>query len=289
MRYSNKQIQFTREQNLEKVYSVGDIHGNFVSFADDIINSCKLKNCVVIVCGDCGFGFYSKKKMEEIFQKVQTTISANNVYVIFFRGNHDDPSWFDYQDDEFAVNYKNVIIAEDFTVVKFYYEFNILLWGGGISIDRTRRIKNQSYWENEQVRALPAEFDSDKFNLSAVCTHSAPDFCLPVTTSGIAHWFKYDNMLEYDLKEERTTLSQGAYILKRNNPNLKIWTYGHFHDTFFNSWDMNDEMFRFAGIRFVGLDMFREKYDREEFNNKHYNMFNRTHKNDLICLVDYSY
>lgn len=288
MRYSNKVIEFTKEHNLNKVYCVGDIHGNFVAFADDIINSCKLKNCLVIVNGDCGFGFFSSKKMAEIFQKLQTILSPNNVYVIFFRGNHDDPEWFDYKDDNFATNYPNVIIAEDFTVVKFYYKFNILLWGGAVSIDRTNRIKNYSYWENEKIKSLPTEFDSEDFDLCAVCTHSAPDFCLPVTTKAIEGWFSRDNMLEYDLKEERETISKGAYILKRNNPRLRVWTYGHYHDSYFNTWDMNEEMFKFAGIRFIGLDMFREKYDREDFIKNRYDRVNRKHKNDLVCICDYS-
>lgn len=287
MRYKNRVIEFTLKDNLSQAYCSGDIHGNFVPFADDIITSCKLKNSIVIVNGDCGFGFFSKSKMKEYFQKIQTMISPNNVYVIFFRGNHDDPSWFDYQDDEFAVNYKNVIIAEDFTVVKFMH-FNILLWGGAVSVDRYSRVKNTSYWENEGVKPLPVEFDSYDFNLSAVCTHSAPDFCLPCCDKGLEHLFRIDNTLQFDLKEERETLSKGAYVLKRNNPNLGVWTYGHYHDSFFNSWEMNEEIFRFAGIRFIGLDMFREKYSREDFCELHYNRFNRDHKSDLVCIADFS-
>jgi hypothetical protein len=223
---------------------------------------------------------------------MQTMLSPYGIYVIFFRGNHDDPSWFKYQDDEFAVNYPNLYIAEDFTIVDFH-KYNVLLWGGGISIDRSQRVKNTSYWEDEFVKPLPKDFDFEMYDpennldIHCVCTHSAPDFCLPVTTTGIEHFFSVDKMLEFDVNEERTTISKGAYILKRNNPNLCLWVYGHYHDTFFNSWEMNEEISKFKGIRFIGLDMFREKHSREQTNQYHYNMYNRQHKNDLLCAVDY--
>ena len=291
MRYSGKSIIFGVGSNLDQVYGVGDIHGNFIPFIDDIINSCKFRNCVVIVCGDCGFGFYSPKKMQEYFQKMQTMVSPYNVYIIFFRGNHDDPEWFKYKDDEFALNYKNIIIAEDFTIVKFF-DYNILLWGGGISIDRYTRMQNISYWKDEYVKPLPSTFDTDmnseeSLDIRCVCTHSAPDFCLPINSDGISGFFRRDNTLEFDVNDERQTISKGAYVLKRSNPRLELWIYGHFHDTLMNYNTMNDEIYRFSGITFVGLDMFREKYDKERMNKIHYNKFDRKNKNDFICIVNY--
>ena len=73
MRYQNKLIKLDTKL-VKTIFAVGDIHGEFLTFADDLVNSCKVKNCCVIVCGDIGLGFYSRDKMKEFFQRTMTTI-----------------------------------------------------------------------------------------------------------------------------------------------------------------------------------------------------------------------
>lgn len=284
MRYPNKKIILDIEK-VKALYAVGDIHGDFLTFADDLVNSCKVKNCCVIVCGDIGLGFYSRERTAEFFQRMQTMFSAKNIFVIFFRGNHDDPAWFNYVDDDFAVNYPNVIIAEDFTIVEHnneQYPYKILLWGGAVSIDRTRRMLGRSYWYDEEVLPLPAEFAEDK-ELNCVCTHSAPDFCLPIDSSNLHTWYLYDTTLEADLKKEREIISTGAHTLRKaNRSTLSLWLYGHYHDIYFNNFRMNAELSYFEPIRFIGLDMMRSSYDVSSLNSDTYNFYNRKHKNHLI-------
>lgn len=284
MRYPNKKIVLDINK-VKSIYGVGDIHGDFLTFADDLVNSCKVKNCCVIVCGDIGLGFYSRERTAEFFQRMQTMFSAKNIFVIFFRGNHDDPAWFNYVDDEFAVNYPNVIIAEDFTIVEHnndQYPYKILLWGGAVSIDRTRRVLGRSYWYDEEVLPLPVEFAEDK-ELNCVCTHSAPDFCLPIDSSNLHTWYLYDTTLEADLKKEREIISTGAHTLRKaNRSTLSLWLYGHYHDIYFNNFRMNAELSYFEPIRFIGLDMMRSSYDVSSLNSDTYNFYNRKHKNHLI-------
>ena len=290
MRYQNKIIKLNT-QLVKSIYAVGDIHGEFLTFADDLVNSCKVKNCCVIVCGDIGLGFYSRDRVKDFFQRMQTMFSARNIFVIFFRGNHDDPIWFEYIDDEFATDYPNVIIAEDFTIVEHNndkYPYKILLWGGAVSIDRTMRVPTKSYWHGEEVLPLPVEFRENK-EINCVCTHSAPDFCLPVNDSNLEGWYLRDIPLKEDIKKERETISTGAYTLyNANRTTLSLWVYGHYHDILYNSPRMNDEIARFWPVRFIGLDMMRyNSYDVKNYNEDNYGIFNRKHKNHLVKLIEF--
>ena len=268
------------------------IHGEFLTFADDLVNSCKVKNCCVIVCGDIGLGFYSRDRVKQFFQRMQTMFSSKNIFVVFFRGNHDDPKWFEYIDDEFATDYPNVIIAEDFTIVSRERDnddpYNVLLWGGAVSIDRTYRVLDRSYWHGEEVLPLPVEFANNK-ELHCVCSHSAPDFCLPVDSHNLEGWFLRDFQLQKDLKKEREILSQGAYTLyNANRTTLSLWVYGHYHDIYYNSPRMNEEIARFAPVQFIGLDMMRyNSYDVKSMNEDTYNFYNRPHKNHLLKIFEF--
>ena len=40
MRYQNKLIKLDTKL-VKSIYTVGDIHGEFLTFADDLVNSCK--------------------------------------------------------------------------------------------------------------------------------------------------------------------------------------------------------------------------------------------------------
>ena len=290
MRYPNKSIVL--DKNLVKyIYAVGDIHGDFLTFADDLVNSCKVKNCCVIVCGDIGLGFYSIDKMKDFFRRMEEMFVAKNIFVIFFRGNHDDPAWFEYIEDDFANEYPHIIIAEDFTIVEReadHYLYRILLWGGAISIDRTRRLLGHTYWPGEEVTPLPAEFAEDK-EIHCVCTHSAPDFCLPINSSNLSDWYLVDMQLEKDLKEERETIGKGAWTLCRaNKDTMSLWVYGHYHDAYYNNSRMNDELATLFPVRFIGLDMMRyNKVEVQDFNNITYDFYNRPHKNHIIKIFEF--
>lgn len=95
--------------------------------------------------------------------------------------------------------------------------------------------------------------------------------------------------LEKDLKEEREIVGKGAWTLCRANKNtMSLWVYGHYHDTYYNSWRMNDEIAALAPVRFIGLDMMRyNKFDVQELSKDNYDFFNRTHKNHIIKIFEF--
>lgn len=290
MRYQNKIIPLNIKK-VKSIYSVGDIHGDFLTFADDLVNSCKVKNCCVIVCGDIGLGFFSNERMAEFFEKMEQMFALKNIYVIFFRGNHDDPDWFIYKEDEFTNNYPHVIIAEDFTIVEHnnkVFPYKILLWGGAISIDRNYRYPGTTYWRNEEVVPLSPEFEEDK-QINCVCSHSAPAFCLPINSSNLQNFFKIDSTLKEDLTKEREILENGAYMLKAaNKSTLNLWLYGHYHDIYYNNPRMNDDLTYFEPVRFIGLDMLRYPISNSKCcSADNYNFYNRKHKNHIVEIIKF--
>ena len=59
----------------KSVKYVGDIHGLFKTLVFDAINRRKYKNCLIIVCGDIGFGFVSFNKEKENLIYLETDYS----------------------------------------------------------------------------------------------------------------------------------------------------------------------------------------------------------------------
>ena len=149
----------------------------------------EMKDCVIIVAGDCGFGFNKEEYYHQIFNKYIPLLEQNNIFIYFVRGNHDDPSYFEEQ----KINYERIKTVPDYSVIKID-DKNILCVGGAISIDRTYRITQNNkkleqyahyhkisleeakkkcvlyYWKNEIVEYQPKV--SEKIDI--ICSHTAP-------------------------------------------------------------------------------------------------------------------
>lgn len=291
MRYKDRLIPLDTKI-IKSIYAVGDIHGNFIPFADDLVNSCKVKNCAVIVCGDIGLGFGSEENVLMQFDKMEEMLSSKNIFAIFFRGNHDDPELFTYKEDNFTNNYPHIIIAEDFSIVEYYQKtkykltsYRILLWGGGISVDRKYRSPGISYWKNEPPTRITEEMIKNNGDIDCVCSHSSPSFCMPQCDFSIYSFYAIDPNLKDDIIEERKILSDGAAtIYKMNRDTLTLWVYGHYHNMYYNI-NMNDEMTTSCpGVMFIGLDMFRTDYSVKKLMNYTCRFFNRKHRNHIITI-----
>lgn len=242
----------------KKVKYVGDIHGLFKTLVFDATDRRKYKDCLIIVCGDIGFGFVSYKKERENLIYLERDLVKNNICLAFFRGNHDDPAAFDL-DSEWRLDIENLCphikIIPDYSVLNTA-DGNILIIGGARSIDKANRIAGYSWWEGEMIKQVPDNFYNElkenNINIDVVCTHTAPVFCKPIDKSkdeqgyAVENWAKYDKTLKEDNWVERCTLKIIYYDLINNGHKLKRWIYGHFHEHFETEYE---------GIKFVGLDM----------------------------------
>ena len=191
------------------------------------------------VAGDCGFGFNKPNYYFDLMERANKKLVEENKYVIFVRGNHDDPSYF----DDNTINYTNIKAVSDYSVIQTATH-NILCIGGATSIDRTWRKqqeeiinkyktrKKKLYWENEHVQLdldTIANIIDDGITINAVVSHTAPSFCFPQEKKDIASWFKVDPHLRNTLKTERSIMDNIFETLVNLGCKIDFWAYGHFH------------------------------------------------------------
>lgn len=261
----------------DSVYCLGDIHGSLKSIAGHI-KKYDLKNCARIFCGDIGFDFEKTEYYEQIYRKLHPLLSQNNIYCYFVRGNHDNPDLFDGK----KIAHKRFVAIEDNSVIQafsmedmhFSVPVNTVLYvGGAVSIDRTwhkqrmyelamkyKRFhacdidfaiahSQKLYWENEppnfEEKALIAYREADIW-INAVCSHSCPSFCEPISKSGIAMFLANDPSLMEDVKAERNIMNNLWQKLRYDGHPLHTWCYGHYH---------YHHRANFDGVRFIMLDM----------------------------------
>ena len=73
----------------------GDIHGNFNQLVFKLCIQYQLTDTLLIVAGDCGFGFEKKEYYEQIVRRNAKRMNQDNNWIVFVRGNHDNPAYFD--------------------------------------------------------------------------------------------------------------------------------------------------------------------------------------------------
>ena len=221
---------------------LGDHHGDW-SELFYLINKNKLADCYIISVGDCGIGFELKSFQIKAVKRLNNLFAEKNIFFKAIRGNHDDPAYFRGSD---RICLDNFELIEDYSV----YEYNsklIQFIGGAISIDRTGRTENVSYWIEEKV-----SFNEEACKkVDVLVTHTAPSFCFPRAFNEIVYgWAKEDEYLIEDLNNERFLMDK---IFKLCDPSFHF--YGHFHSSW--SEEINsckhrlltiDELFEFKRI-----------------------------------------
>lgn len=252
----------TIDIHTKSIVAVGDLHGYF----NDIgyfIKSYNFTDTTIIFCGDIGMGFCKPEHYKTVFNKISRIINKRNVHLIFLRGNHDNPLYFD---GNFMSKSKCIHFVKDYTVINFYKmddtdkinePYSVLAVGGGLSIDRTMRIRHtkevarkymryhngvnlemaykecpQCYWSNEMPvydEASLNEIKDNGINIRVICTHTSPDFTYPFTKEGIRGWLLEDDKLEEDLNKERQVMTNLYEKVIADGHPLEIWCYGHYH------------------------------------------------------------
>ena len=140
---------------------LGDTHGNWASlanFCDNYTNFC------IVHVGDAGIGFNHPLKEGHLLRKVNRKLHETNNEVIVIRGNHDCPKRFIGKWIE-----EEILFADDYHILEFK-EKKIQLVGGAISIDRSERVVNLSWWANEEVKFKPERIEK----VDILITHAAP-------------------------------------------------------------------------------------------------------------------
>lgn len=234
----------------KKVVVCGDIHGDFRALVHKLCIGRGFKDTLLIVAGDCGFGFGSLAYYELEYRKVAPRLSKANNFVVFVRGNHDDPAYF----REEKIPHKRWRTVPDYSVLSACGH-NILCIGGAVSIDRSRRLDFQRdrgphrlpcYWPDEMpvfdpeaIAALPVPVDT-------VVTHCSPSFCAMHDSIFVDEWSDMDPALREDMETESQTMDSIHQCLRESSYPVTDWFFGHYHQ----SWVMTID-----GIRFKMLDI----------------------------------
>ena len=92
----------------------GDIHGDFNQLVFKLCIQYKLTDTLLIVAGDCGFGFEKKEYYEQMIRRNAKRMNQANNWIVFVRGNHDNPAYFDGT----TFNYKRFITVPDYTILQ---------------------------------------------------------------------------------------------------------------------------------------------------------------------------
>lgn len=233
----------------------GDIHGDFKGIVSKLCVQYGLKDTLLVVAGDCGFGFEKPGYYDTVYSQVAGRLRKANNWVVFVRGNHDDPSYF----TEEKICYERWRCVPDYAVIQACGH-HILCVGGAVSVDRYVRkqenarmrerghLQTAVWWPDEAPIFSPDEIDNipSDIHIDTVVTHTAPSFCELQNKQGLKSWAVMDPALVWDTDKERGTIDSLYRYLNDKRYPLSRWYYGHFHQ----SWSGERE-----GVTFHMLDI----------------------------------
>lgn len=228
--------------NAKGVVVSGDIHGDFTELVFKCCVQYQMTDTLIIVAGDCGFGFEKLGYYESVYKRCREKLSKANNWMVFIRGNHDNPAYFNLR----PIKHQRWMTLQDYSIIKACGH-TMLCVGGATSVDRNHRMMSRYYhllnpddplmpnvyWLNEQPIYDERKLDAiDKaFAIDTVITHTSPSFCELTSHFGIEYWAMQDENLMDDVKKERKVMDDlYAYLYAKNHP-LRYWYYGHYHQS----------------------------------------------------------
>ena len=118
----------------------GDIHGDFNTLVHKCCVRYGMTGTLIIVAGDCGFGFNRPDFYENVYTKNRERLAKSNNWIVMVRGNHDNPAYF----VSGQITHNRFMTVPDYSIIRACGH-TILCVGGAVSIDRSYRISNPNY------------------------------------------------------------------------------------------------------------------------------------------------
>ena len=205
----------------------------------------KYDNSVIVVSGNCGIGSKSMGYYEEIFSNLEKTLAVNNCYVLFMRGNNDNPSIF----HDNIINFEHIKTIQDYSIIMLK-NYNCLCIGGSISFDKEWKLaqekilNKQLYWKDENPYFDQSTLEEilSKFKIGCVITSTSPSFAFPGTNSfNRTKWAKDNTEVKTNFSNERKTLDKIYNKIMDSDAKPYVWIYGRFKQH--NENKMNDIVF----------------------------------------------
>jgi len=196
---------------------VGDVHRSFDTLMDNLNN---IENENVIQVGDFGLGFKEYEEDLKFLETLNEKLKSQNNQMYVIRGNHDNPNFWKMNIESLT----NIKLVSDFTYLEIE-GLRVLFVGGGLSIDRIKRVVNKSYWVDETICTKFPKVDNPKCDI--LITHVPLISLFPnlqFNNDIIEYYAINDTKLLEDLKREQDTLKR---LLKYCN--CDVWVSGHMH------------------------------------------------------------
>jgi hypothetical protein len=195
---------------MRNVYILGDTHKiNIVP----LLERHELKNFLLIGVGDHG-EIGTKHECQHDIKLVADYCNENNGRVLFTRGNHSDPTWFNF--DHWANDFINVTYVPD-NIIHTISGKKVYFSGGAVSVDRKLNTLGIDYFANEAFNpVIPKE------PIDILITHTSH---ISNGFSRIAHFFEKDETLRQDLINEQNLM---RHFVEKVNPKIAHF-WGHFH------------------------------------------------------------
>ena len=198
----------------------GDTHSTSVTY--DIIGTRVANGSDYVHLGDIGLGFgdvsYAVDNAKSILDRINKLCQSLDINCYFIRGNHDatyDSIWLS--------EWSNIKLIKDHAYAVFPNGKRVLMFGGGISLDRCDRQPNKDYWWDENT--IPID-DVEKCDI--IFSHDCPEQFNHSSHTIPTHWKFYndkDHTLYSDCVNQRDIV---GYIVKRSEATTIF--YGHFHN-----------------------------------------------------------
>lgn len=253
----------------------GDIHGKFDELVCRMTTLCRMEHTVMIVAGDCGFGFHRRGYYDEVYRRVLPKLERADCHVVFVRGNHDNPAYF----DGVEINMKRWVAVSDYSTVTVAGH-RVLCVGGATSVDRKnresfiplerrvlrlyetaemRRSKEHmeyicrfapaDYWPLEQPyidESALARLHREGKTVDTVVTHVAPSMCEDVVPpSWLEYLIENDPTLPDDMRRDREVMDALLELLRKHCHPVRHWLYGHYH----HSWQADIDGIRYTMLK----------------------------------------
>lgn len=189
-------------------------------------------NSVIIVSGNCGIGSKSMKFYQDRFAKLDKILADNNTFLLFVRGNNDDPSMFANK----AIDFEHVKTLPDYSVVQVK-SFNCLCIGGSVSIDKEWKLSQEKtfgkkfFWEDEAPIFNEEALDEilKNFQIDCVVTSTCPSFAYPSTNAfKRSKWFASSQSVKTNFNNERKILDKIYEKINESDSKPYVWFYGRF-------------------------------------------------------------
>lgn len=187
---------------------------------------------VIIVSGNCGIGAKRKEYYDDVFSELNKILDANNCFILFVRGNNDDPSYFENR----IIDFEHIKTIPDYSVVALK-TYNCLCIGGSVSLDKEWKLSQEEqfgkklFWENEAPIFKEEELDAilKEYKISCVVTSTSPSFSYPGTNAfKRSRWLSEDKTILNSLSNERKVIDKIYEKVVDCETKPYIWAYGRF-------------------------------------------------------------